>query len=86
MLVAGRDQQLVQRAPAFPSAGHRPLATLARAQAALLPSHGEAASAVLGARDSAAAAGTPTRPPAALTKPCQLLGATRGLYGMPLPL
>ena len=42
MLGAMRDQQLVQRAPASPSAGHHRLAALARAQAALCPTWHEA--------------------------------------------
>ena len=42
MLGAMRDQQLVQRAPASPSAGHHRLAALARAQAALCPPWHEA--------------------------------------------
>jgi hypothetical protein len=57
MLVAERDQRLVQRVPASLSLGHRPLAALARAQAALLPSHGETASAVFDVRNGGASAG-----------------------------
>lgn len=57
MLVAGRDQRLVQRVPASLSLGHRPLAALARAQAALLPSHGETALAVFDVRNGGASAG-----------------------------